>query len=364
MNVCFVNATHTWGGVKTWTLALGAFLAARGHRVDVACRRGDPLETACPPRGLVCHPFRYGMDFSPGAIRRFVALFDRCGTDLVITNVSKELRTGGVAARLRRLAHVNRLGSEFDIEPSWRQRVLYATLVDRVFVPSQHVRRHLDPRVIEASKVRVFHNAVDQAPFRPHQPGDVRLAILAKLDRRKRIDRVVEALAPLRALPWWLDVGGAGAERGALEALVGRLGLAERVHFAGHVEPGAFLARAHVGVLFSRRDPFPNAVLEYMAASCAVVASRVDGIPEMITDGVDGLLVDPEDTDGLRTALTRVIVDASLREALARRAHQTVMGRFARSRVFAAVEHELETIVNERRATVRTRRPAVPLSRS
>lgn len=364
MNVFFVNATHTWGGVKTWTLALGEFLVARGHRVDVSCRPGDRLIAACPSRGLTCHPFRYGMDFSPLAIARFRALFAACGTDVVLTNISKEMRTGGVAARLSGVAHVNRLGSEFDITPSWRQRVLYVALVDRVFVPSQHVRRHLDNGVIEASKVRVFHNAVQPAPLRPREQGCVRLAILAKLGRRKRIDRVIEALAPLRALPWRLDIGGLGPDRAALESFVARLGLAGRVHFAGHVEPGPFLAHAHVGVLVSHRDPFPNAILEYMAASCAVVASRVDGIPEMITDGVDGLLVDPDDAAGLRETLQRVIVDAPLRAALARRAHDTVTRRFNAADVFREVEAELETVAAERRATARMRRRGAPSPQS
>jgi glycosyltransferase involved in cell wall biosynthesis len=359
MNVFFVNATRTWGGIKTWTLQLGEFLASRGHRVDVSCRPGDALIQACPPGGLHCHPFAYGLDFSPLAVHRFQRLFAGCGTDVVVTNISKELRTGGVAARLSGLAHVNRLGDELDIRPTWRTRLLYASLVDRVFVPSQYLARQFEAIEVLRPRLRVFHNALRVPPLALRPAAPVRFAIVAKLSRRKQVDRVIEAFDRIRDLPWELHVGGFGPELEHLKALSERIGLTDRIRFAGRVhDPAAFLAGAHVGVLFSERDAFPNAVLEYMAASCAVVASRVGGIPEIVTDGVDGLLVDPGSVEQLEAALRAVIRDDTLRERLARSAHETVTRRFEATRVFPAVEAELQALIGERRSGARGPRAA------
>jgi glycosyltransferase involved in cell wall biosynthesis len=103
---------------------------------------------------------------------------------------------------------------------------------------------------------------------------------------------------------------GLGPLEGELRALARDLGIAERVVFAGSRDDVfALLPALDVFALSSRFEGLPIALLEAMASGVAPVATRVGGIPEVINDGRDGVLVDPGDPTGLAAALTRVLGD-------------------------------------------------------
>jgi glycosyltransferase involved in cell wall biosynthesis len=111
---------------------------------------------------------------------------------------------------------------------------------------------------------------------------------------------------------------GLGPLEGELRALARDLGIAERVVFAGSRDDVfALLPALDVFALSSRFEGLPIALLEAMASGVAPVATRVGGIPEVITDGRDGVLVDPGDPTGLAAALTRVLGDDDERARIA-----------------------------------------------
>jgi glycosyltransferase involved in cell wall biosynthesis len=356
MNVVFANSTRTWAGVKTWMLELATFLAGRGHRVRVVCRRGNALEAACAQRGISCRGIEFGADLSPLTVSRFARLFRGRGADVVVTNVSKDIRTAGVAARLCGVAHVNRLGDACDVRASARTRLAYDWLVDRVFVASRGVEAHLQGLPFLRDKLRRFPNAVVPPPWAEKDEGAPRFAILARLSRRKQVDEVLRVFARLRDLPWELHVAGSGPEHQALVRLSARLGLGERVRFlcretdvATRVDPHAFLRDKHVGILYSRRESFGWAILEYMASSCAVIASAVDGPREILADGEDGLLVDPADPGTLEAAVRGLIGSPERRLALARTGYVKVCRDYHQDVVFPEVEAELQATLTARR---------------
>ena len=114
----------------------------------------------------------------------------------------------------------------------------------------------------------------------------------------KRVDLMLSALSQLPDVH--LTLIGDGPLRAELEEIAGRLGIADRCRFLGHrSDVPAQLANHDVFVLSSAAENCPLALLEAMAAGCAVVASAVGGVPEIIRHGVDGLLFEP----GSATAL-------------------------------------------------------------
>ena len=114
-----------------------------------------------------------------------------------------------------------------------------------------------------------------------------------------------------------LIVFGEGDMRPALEAQVARLGLAGRVALPGFTPAlDALLPAADVVALASHSEGLPNVLLEASAAGVPVVATRVGGVPEVVADGVTGLLVPPDDAPALAAALTRLLADAGLRRRL------------------------------------------------
>jgi glycosyltransferase involved in cell wall biosynthesis len=123
------------------------------------------------------------------------------------------------------------------------------------------------------------------------------------------------------------DVIGGGPLLDTLRARASSRGVADAFTFFGHREDvRERLADADAVVLPSRSEGLPNAILEAMAAGRPVVASAVGGVPDVVTDGVTGLLVPPEDPAALAAALTRLADDPALADRMgvaARRAAET-----------------------------------------
>lgn len=187
------------------------------------------------------------------------------------------------------------------------------------------------PSVVEAGarpeRVRVVANPVelpDAVPERP--PGDrVPALFLGRLSERKGVPDLlaaVAALAPADRARLDLRLFGDGPVAEVAEQ-ARRLGLEGCVSVRGWLDPAARdaeLARAEVFVLPSYNEGLPMALLEAMAWGVVPLVTPVGGIPAVVHDGVDGLLVDPGDRAGLAAALTRLLTDPGLRAALGGRA--------------------------------------------
>lgn len=154
------------------------------------------------------------------------------------------------------------------------------------------------------------------------RPGPV-IVTVGRLVRRKGHHVLIDALAVVRDRHPHarLLVVGEGPERMALEAQAADRGMADRVTFMGTVYPTtSVLAAADLFVFPSIGEPQGLALLEAYAAGVPVVASRTGGIPEMLTDGVEGLLAPPGDAGGLASAMLRMLADDALRLAAVSRA--------------------------------------------
>ncbi len=167
----------------------------------------------------------------------------------------------------------------------------------------------------------------------------LRVVAVGRMVPKKGFDVLVEAVADLTARGVELELVVAG-EDGPDAATIRRL-VAERcpdaVQFTGPLSQCELLALyrgADVFALACRvdadgdRDGIPNVMVEAMAAGLPVVSTAVSGIPELVRDGENGLLVPPEDPAALASALLRLATDASLRHRLAAAGRETVAERF------------------------------------
>lgn len=144
---------------------------------------------------------------------------------------------------------------------------------------------------------------------------------MGRLSRQKGFDILMRAMAEVRPRASLVLVGE-GPEEGALRDLARQVGVSERVAFAGFLgNPYPVIAGASVFVLPSRYEGFPNALVEAMSLGVPCVASRCPtGPEEIVTDGVDGLLVPVDDPWAVAAAVNRLLDDAALRDRLGRAA--------------------------------------------
>ncbi len=230
------------------------------------------------------------------------------------------------------------------------------TGVRRVLVNYESVRRLLTEafgpdlpirRVAYASETAFVHG--EEKPPGPVpaavaalEPRDAPLVVtVARHDPRKGIHVLLRALAQLRAaqVPFRACLVGGWSLLDDHRRLAADLGLGQETVLTGFV-PDAFpyLQHADVFVLPSLQEGSGSlALLEALQAGAPVVASAVDGIPEDITDGEDGLLVPPGDSDALAEALARLLRDPELRTRLAGAGRATYKARFSAEAMTAAL---------------------------
>jgi glycosyltransferase involved in cell wall biosynthesis len=200
--------------------------------------------------------------------------------------------------------------------------------------------------------ISLIYNGVDLDRYAPQEPcstlrdeygmepGSMVVGVVARLEPEKGHPTLLEAWPQvLRAVPdAYLLVVGEGSQREALEEQARALRIAHRVVFTGRRDDvPAVTAALDVAVLPSYREAQGLSVLEAMALARPVVASNVGGIPEMIDDGVTGLLVPPHDAPALAAALTRLLTDERYAQLLARRGHDTVHERFCIEEMVRAI---------------------------
>lgn len=240
------------------------------------------------------------------------------------------------------------------IKPIWRflRRWVYPRAARVVLL----TERALDcfPAAVRA-RCRVIPNPVLPVPgggVQEIEPPSGKLVVaMGRLDRQKGFDLLLEAFARLvpRFPDWSLVILGEGELRPALEDLRARLGLAGKVFLPGSVrEPRTILRRSDLFVLSSRFEGFPNALCEAMAAGLPVVAADCPTGPrEIIRNGIDGILVPPENSALLAEAMERLMADEAERRRLGACASD-IVNRFSRARIMGQWEELLKAARAER----------------
>jgi glycosyltransferase involved in cell wall biosynthesis len=203
--------------------------------------------------------------------------------------------------------------------------------IDQIVAVSHAMRRACEDLAAPRRPVAVVPNGADTRTFFPRDRGEARrrlglppgepiVMFIGVLTPRKGIDTLVEAMGILGRRPQrapLLVVAGIGELRESLETRAAELGVADRIRFVGkvpHHEVAWYMAAGDVFCLPSLSEGLPTVVCEAMACGRAVVATAVDGTPEIVDDGATGLLVPARDAAALAAALEALLADPARRE--------------------------------------------------
>jgi len=234
---------------------------------------------------------------------------------------------------------------------NWATHRLKAT---RIYVT--HDLQRLCATEHRGSPHRIIYNGIDvpsrAATSRPkeYSEGLRHLVVVGRLEHVKGVDIAIRAMAdPCMPPGTHLHVIGAGPDTDSLTRLAHDIGVAERVSMLGfRSNVYDYVAHADVLLLPSRHEGLPYTLLEAMSLGTPVIASRVGGLAEVLTDERQALLVAPEDPAGLAAATHRLLESASLKDALSGAAAQLVQERFTASLMS---EHYLALAVQLVKAT-------------
>jgi N-acetyl-alpha-D-glucosaminyl L-malate synthase BshA len=205
--------------------------------------------------------------------------------------------------------------------------------VIRNFVNCDFYQR--DPALVAQQRPRFAH------------PGEKLLVHLSNFRPVKRVLDVIEIFARVsNAMPARLLLIGDGPDRSAAEFLAMRLGIAGRVDFVGKQENvNELLALSDLMLMPSELESFGLAALEAMACRVPAIATRVGGVPELIDDGVNGLLYNVGDVEAMATGAIRILSDPDLLETFSTAARRTAQDHFCASRIIPHYERYYEQII-------------------
>jgi len=221
---------------------------------------------------------------------------------------------------------------------------------------------------VSAHRSYLIHNAIDTEDYRRRAStpeakrrlgvADETMVILAvgRLSPEKAFDLLIRSVVELRqsGLPAVLWIAGEGDARNSLEQLIAELGCGEFVRLMGHVaDPRELYEAADVFALSSIREGLPNVLLEALALETPVVATRIAGVPKLISDELDGLLVPPDDVAALSGALRRLLESSSLRQQFAAAGREKIEASYSFARRMEKVAAVYDEVLG---------RPVRPLS--
>lgn len=369
INVLHLRDTYEIGGPGKTILETHRAIDRNRFRMHlgVFVRDGEsgdsPFTTEARRLDMPVHFVRGRHSYDPRMIGRVNDLVRTLQIDIVHAHEVKSDVIAYLAARLRPVPIVTTLHGW--IGNGLKQRGLIALDkrvargFDRVIAVSRKIERQLIDAGVPADKIRMLHNAIVVERYRRTGrrgvlaevigrpvPSPV-IASIGRLSIEKGHADLINAidLVKRRGRDVSLVLIGDGPERPKLIQQINALGLQGTVHLPGYMqEPQRFLEEVDLMVLPSHTEGLPNAALEALLMEVPVLATRVGGTPEVITDGETGRLVPSHSPEALAGGILDFIADSEAWMRMARRGKDMVEANFdflARTRKLQVIYEEL-----------------------
>lgn len=339
IKICHVISADLWGGAEAQAAALMCRLADSADVCVIVFNRGElysRMEKSRIPVELADESV-LGL---AGLVRRVHSVLGKWRPNLVHVHGFKENLVAGIAARLRGIPIVRTHHGRGMIGAgklhAHIERFNAALLTDGLIAVSKDLAEFLRSSGISSKNLHVIRNGIAlSAEAQRAAPRSDRTFTIGTVGRLVPVKNHKCLLEAFKRVHDEIDgarliIVGEGPLAGQLESQAAELGISEQVLFAGFqrdVDP--YLRGLDVFVLSSLHEGVPMSLLEAMSMYIPVVCTRVGGIPEVIADNHNGVLVDSDDAESLAAALKKIAADRSFAARLAENARCTVTGELS-----------------------------------
>jgi L-malate glycosyltransferase len=358
LKILQVCSAESLGGGERHVIDLTRAMIERGHRLHLAVRRNSPLSPALADAPVHWHELGLRNAIDLVSAQQLAGIIRREKIDVMPAHVARDYTFCGLAARMARPVRYFLTRHHFN---PIKSNALYEWALGEaqaLIAVSESVRGQLAtafPKLID--RVVVIPNWIDtRSQSMSREEARTRLGIgrplaagiIGQLTPLKRQDLFIRAAVKLikeKKLKdaEFLVIGEAGPDDGEydtrLRELVKKTGVEDYVRLIGYVDGlPKWLAALDIVAVVSRNEGFSLALVEAMAAGCAVIATRAGGMAEIVKDGVTGMLIEPDNEAALIDALSGLLADKLRREELGRVARSDVIERFDREKVIDRIE--------------------------
>lgn len=283
---------------------------------------------------------------------------------LVVHGFSEHLwgRYAGLLAGVPHMVHVEHNSRERYNAFRLFQAKWLTNYTDAIVGCSEGVRQSILKLGFPAEKTLTINNGINTAPFHQAKLFDFHqrkpdILMAARFARQKDQTSLIKAVSLLNAkgISIKLRFAGLGNKRhlAKAQALVEELQLEQQIEFLGHCQNlPDLLCETQFFVLSTHYEGMPLALIEAMAAGCAVIASRVVGVQEMIEHGVDGYLVEPQSPQALADAIEHLLLHPQIAESLAAAGQNKAFSEFSIEKMAGGYEKLFKSLVVKERSSI------------
>lgn len=344
LKIIHISTETGWRGGEQQLTLLTDGLAARGHRSIVLTPPESKLFEDRLRAGIA-RPLSYISEFDVFAARRLTKLARTENADILHAHTSHAHSLAYIASRWTHVPVVVTRRVDFPVNRNWLSSKKYGSKSVHFVAISEAIRQVLLSAGIPDDHVSLVYSGVDPSRFeyrdRPRDdtaaaqfgaPAGVPVLVnVAALTDHKDQATLLHAAALLRdhGTAFKLIIAGSGELESHLKSLATELALNSHVQFIGYVQNLVPLYHAaDVFVLSSHMEGLCTSILDAMLAGVPVVATRTGGVPEIVENERNGLLVAPRNPAALAEGLEKLMSDPKLRMTFAAQGRSTVLGRF------------------------------------
>jgi glycosyltransferase involved in cell wall biosynthesis len=345
MNILFINSIQMFGGGEIWMLRTLTALQKRGHTVHLLCRPGTMLAQRSRAACISTHTMPIKGDLGPVTIWRTKRLLQKLGIEIILTNMDKELRFAGLAAKWAGgVPLVSRRGIDYPLKDRLHYRLSYNWLATMVVANSQATKDSLLRYApwLSPDRVKVIYNGIDPEPFMEPTALDLRrqlgldresklIGFVGQLDERKGWHTLLPAFVQTarRHANAHLVAVGVGSLQEWIKHYAVEQGIADRVHLLGFRDDIVdIMKNIDMLILPSLWEGFGIVMVEAMAAAKPVIVTNVSSMPEVVVEGQTGHVVPVRDPAALAKAMLRLLEDQALAQRMGLAGQQRVLEHF------------------------------------
>ena len=361
LTILHTEASDGWGGqeIRIFNEMLG--MMGRGHRVMLAAPRHAKIYQRSKEAGVETFDVPMGRSSFASSVLQIAWLILKENVSIVNTHSSRDSWTGSIAGRSTCTRVVRSRHISSDLGRNMFTRFVYRNLNDAIITTGEFIKDQIvNDLGVDGAKVHPIPTGVDISRFGRADgstlrvelglsPGVPVLGIAAVMRGWKGHEFLLKAMpGVLNVFPdARLVVAGDGPGRWLVEHFMKELGIEDMVILLGHRDDVEnVIAAFDVSILPSyASEGIPQFVLQSMASGKPVIGTTVGGIPEVVSDGVTGLLVPPKDPDAIADAAIKLLSDADMRKRMGDAGRTAVLERHTMDAMLDAVERLYDEVL-------------------
>jgi glycosyltransferase involved in cell wall biosynthesis len=328
--ICFFNSTKAWGGGEKWHYDISVSLHKKGYSTLVVTNKRSVLYSRIILTGQKLRSIKISnLSFlNPYKVLLLRRLFVKENIDIIILNLSADLKVAGIAAKFAGIPRIiYRRGSAIPIKNRWLNRIIFKNIVTDVIANSEETKRTVlqnNPNMFSPEKIKVIYNGINVSNYdlSPEKKlykknnNEIVLGNMGRLVHQKGQRYLIDIASGLKMnnLQFRILIGGDGPLKQELVSYAEKSEVADRIVFLGFIDNVAeFMNSIDIFLLTSLWEGFGYVIVEAMICKKPVIAFNCSSNPELIEDSKTGFLIEFGHINDFIEKLKLLINDKDLR---------------------------------------------------